>query len=932
MSKRRVLLIGWDAADWKLINPLLESGEAPAIERMIESGVMGNLATLQPVLSPMLWNSIASGKRPSKHGIHGFTEVNPHTRTVNPVLSTSRKVKAIWNILSQEGLKAHVVNWFASHPAEKINGVCLTNFLSQSPKDWDDKWAVPKDSVHPAEKADTFGDLRLHPKELTGDILQMFCPLAHEIDQTKDSRLKVLASLIAEALTVHNFATYILEHEEWDFLAVYYGAIDHFCHAFMHYHPPQMAGVTDQDFRWFKDVVPNAYRLHDRMLARLLQLAGDDTTVIVCSDHGFHSDQLRPTGTPAVPAGPAYWHRDQGILMMQGPNIARDQLIHGANLLDITPTILQAMGMPIGRDMDGRPLIEAFENVDRIDTIESWESRAGEYPDGMHSETSEVTSEQANEILEQFIALGYIERPDSDTDKAVAQTRRESRWNLARSHIHAGEIDLAIPILESLVDEMPERRDFTLTLANCLQHYGLADEAEQLILAAMPEREQNDAAMHVLAELALTRGDTESALAYLKNLEALDQEMRAAGASLTTNRYLTLGATFAKLRDWSSAIENYRKAIEIDPDLPRAHLGMAQCRLRLRDYAGAVDSALTAVELEHSLGYAHFVLARALLRTEHFSRSIDACHMALKYMPGNDRVHRTLAFAYRRLGRNENQAEMHQKQAAYLRTQRHSLKSDFEKQQAEIRNRIRERLPRLKSFYAELQQKEAEKAEAEANPPEAKAGTARSGDANGDEYLIVSGLPRSGTSLMMSMLRAGGMSVMTDGVRKADEDNPEGYLEWEEIKKIKSHPELMDKARGKVAKVISMLLPDLPRDRRYKVIFVLRPVEEIAASQAKMIQRRGTKGANLDEEQLLAGLLRHRNEIIGMLNALPMEVLPIRYHRILEDPDAVIDRLVRFLGEGRIPNPQAMASVIRKDLYRNRRTSDDAAETEGFDE
>lgn len=923
MPKSRVLLIGWDAADWKLINPLLEAGEAPAINEMIETGVMGNLATLQPVLSPMLWNSIATGKRPSKHGILGFTEVNPHTRTVSPVLSTSRKVKAIWNILSQEGLKAHVVSWFASHPAEPINGVCITDFLSKIPKDWSTDWSLAPHSVHPTEQTDTYKDLRLHPKELTGEILQMFCPLAHEIDQTKDERLKVLAMLIAEALTVHNVATNILENEDWDFVGVYYSAIDHFCHAFMHYHPPQMANVSDRDYQLFKDVIPNAYRFHDRMLARLLQLAGDDTTVILCSDHGFHSDQLRPTGTPAVPAGPAYWHRDQGVFLMRGPNVAKDQLIHGASLLDITPTILHAMGMPIGRDMDGRPLIEAFERTDRIDTIESWETRDGTHSAGVHSDTADVTREQADAILEQFIALGYIERPDGDTDKAVAQTKRESRWNLARSHIHAGEIHVAIPILESLVDELPERRDFTLTLANCLEYYGLAKEAEQLIFAALPTREDNDAALHVLAELSLTQGDTTAALDYLRKLEALDQNVRSSGATLTTNRYMTLGATYGRLRDWKSAIENYQRAIEIDPDLPRAHLGIAKCRLRLRDFEGAVESALTAVELEHTLAYAHFVLARALLRTHRFERAIDACHMAMKYMPGNDRVHRMLAFAYERLGGHEKKVEVHTKQAAYLRSQRKAHSSEYEEQKAEIRNRIHDRLPRLTQFYEELERKEADASKDDASKPDAADGKKQAVAEELEEYVIVSGLPRSGTSLMMNMLRAGGMSLVTDGVRKADEDNPDGYLEWEDIKQVRAHPELMDKAKGKVTKVISMLLPDLPRDRRYKVVFVLRPIEEIAASQAKMIERRGTKGASLDEKSLIGGLSRHRDEIFGLFNSLPMEVLPIRYHRILDEPDVVVERLVKFLGEDRIPNPEAMKSVIRKDLYRNRVASTD---------
>ena len=108
-TRPKVLLIGWDAADWEHITPLLEEGLLPNLEQFINDGVMGNLATLEPVLSPMLWNSVATGKLPAKHGIHGFIEPDPVNGGVRPYTSTSRKVKALWNILTQSGLKSNVI-------------------------------------------------------------------------------------------------------------------------------------------------------------------------------------------------------------------------------------------------------------------------------------------------------------------------------------------------------------------------------------------------------------------------------------------------------------------------------------------------------------------------------------------------------------------------------------------------------------------------------------------------------------------------------------------------------------------------------------------------------------------------------------------------------------------------------------------------------
>ena len=106
---KRVLLLGWDGADWKIIQPLLESGQMPHLERLINEGVMGNLATLKPILSPMLWTSVATGKRADKHGIHGFIEPRPDGSGVRPVASTSLRAEPLWNILGRAGLeRTHV--------------------------------------------------------------------------------------------------------------------------------------------------------------------------------------------------------------------------------------------------------------------------------------------------------------------------------------------------------------------------------------------------------------------------------------------------------------------------------------------------------------------------------------------------------------------------------------------------------------------------------------------------------------------------------------------------------------------------------------------------------------------------------------------------------------------------------------------------------
>ena len=118
---QKLLLVGWDAADWQMIHPLLDAGRMPNLKRLVDGGVMGNLLTLQPILSPILWTSIATGKRAYLHGVHGFIEPAPDGTALRPTSSSTRKCKALWNILSQAGKRCHAIGWYASHPAEVIN-------------------------------------------------------------------------------------------------------------------------------------------------------------------------------------------------------------------------------------------------------------------------------------------------------------------------------------------------------------------------------------------------------------------------------------------------------------------------------------------------------------------------------------------------------------------------------------------------------------------------------------------------------------------------------------------------------------------------------------------------------------------------------------------------------------------------------------------
>lgn len=186
------------------------------------------------------------------------------------------------------------------------------------------------------------------------------------------------------------------------------------------------------------------------------------------------------------------------------------------------------------------------------------------------------------------------------------------------------------------------------------------------------------------------------------------------------------------------------------------------------------------------------------------------------------------------------------------------------------------------------------------------------------EYItIVSGLPRSGTSMMMAMLEATGFEILADGIRTADEDNPKGYYEFERIKQIKTDKAWLPDAKGKVVKGISQLLLDLPPDYRYKVVFMRRDLNEVLASQKKMLIRRGTLKEGVTDAEMRALFLKHLDHVTDWLRQQKnFDVLYVNYNRLLTDPDPDIARLNEFFG-GTL-DTRAMRAVIDANLYRNR--------------
>lgn len=668
-SKKKVLVIGWDAAEWKVIMPLIQQGKMPALSRLMSRGVHGKLQTLDPPLSPMLWTSIATGFRADTHGIGGFIEPTPDGENLRPVTSTSRKVKAIWNILNQEGYKSNVVAWWPSNPAEPINGVMVSNLYQIATKPLSEEWEMPKGTVHPEELSEKMKEFRIHPHQINLEQAQAFLPNIKTDEALRsDPRTASVLRTMANAGTIHSATCHLLEHTEWDFTAVYHDAIDHFSHIAMRYFPPRRPEIPEKDFNDFKDVVEAAYLFHDRMLARMMSLIDEEnTTVLLISDHGFHCDHQRPLYIPKEPSGPAVEHSPFGVFVMAGPGIKNDgRQISGLSVLDITPTLLHHMELPVGKDMEGKVLHACFEKAREVNLIESWEQVPGDA--GMHDEILREDPWAAQEALQQLVDLGYIDALDDDKIQQVEKSKRENEYYIARNLLNAGKFAPAIEILDRIYSESK------------IQRYG-----QRLAFAYLTKRQYRKSMM-ILEELSEQNKQSQRAedaydklgmeqpmyLDYLEGLILL--AMNKPHLSLPKllkiqekNPYnyqlaLNIAQIFLQRKKYVLAENQFIRALNIDDSHARAHHGLGLTFLRRGNMNAAIEEFLIAIDYDFFFHRAHYHLGEALVRQGLYEDAIQAFEVNLRIAPKNVKSHKWLYEIYRDHLKDTSKAEYHEQQ------------------------------------------------------------------------------------------------------------------------------------------------------------------------------------------------------------------------------------------------------------------------------
>ena len=722
----RVLLVGLDGADWNIVDPLIQAGKLPNLGRLAREGVRGRLRTITPTLSPVIWTSMATGVVPARHGILDFVATTEREGERVPVTSTRRRVKAIWNLLAESGLKVGIVGWWATFPAERVDGFIVSDRVAYQLFGARPAEEQARDGkVHPEEMDALVQSLTVAPEAINVQDLRPFMRLPPDPSALPANQSKMVddfKTLLASTRT-YVAATRALEKRFTpDFTALYLEGTDTVAHLFMPYAPPPLQGVDTESQQRFGRAVDEFYGYVDDEIGRMIRDLHPDS-VIVVSDHGFRTGDNRPLTESRIGyGGAADWHRKYGILILHGKAFRKGAALEEASVLDVTPTILRLYGLPVGEDMDGRPITAAFDpeflggNPERYRP--SWETEAvAAAPEaeksvaGPGSETP-ADADGGAERIEKLRSLGYLAGDetanthnnrgtilldDGRYDDAIAEFEKAitaaenlaiARLNIARAHYKKKDFGAAARALEEHVKQQPRSKEAENLLGNMAMEQGRLGEAEQHFLRALDYEPNFADARNSLGILHQKRGRGDEALGEFRRVVAVDPDYAEA--------HNNIGVILKDRGLKREAIVAFRRAIAADPEFPASYSNLALVLEETGDLEGAEAQFRISIRRDPRNAPVRTNFGGLLYLMERYDEARQELERATAIDPGYASAWNNLGAALGRLGRSDEEI------AAYRKA------TDLDPAYADVRHNLG--LALLKSGDAEAGEREMRRA------------------------------------------------------------------------------------------------------------------------------------------------------------------------------------------------------------------------------
>ena len=596
-----VIFIGLDGADWSLLDGYTARGVMPTLARLVAEGTSGTLQTIHPPLSPLIWTTMMTGVSPLDHRILDFLRVNPVSHQREPITSDERKAPAIWNMATAGGKKAGALGFWATYPAESINGLMVSDRLftflySES--------APPPGVVYPAALESWARDGLTRAQSAVGyDVLKSMLPWLDEAEYARAIAVtdpyahpvSALRRILIETRVYDELGRDWFTRERPDLLLLYFQGTDSIGHVFAPYAPPRQSSVPEADYARYKDVPERYFAAVDQLLAKYVALAQSTGSVIVLgSDHGFLWGEGRPaTMSSAANTTAAKWHSEKGIYLLWGPGVQPSAGHTGTGKVEqVCATLLSLLGLPPARGIAGPPLAGAPSRT--ADTVDYRAVYAP--PPAQNGAGGGETSGVDEDTVAKLRALGYIGATEGkgrafgtrtagslnneglllkqqgkqkeaidafDTALTVDPNLASALWNLSDLLWARGDApDKSDALLvRAFANGLPEGTKFLIGRAIGYQRNGQIDRSVSLLNQAAAAKPDEPEVWLFRGRYRVERGECDGAVNDFRQAARLQPQNPAV--------YASQGLAELCAGDTAAARASFQRSLRLDPDQPK---------------------------------------------------------------------------------------------------------------------------------------------------------------------------------------------------------------------------------------------------------------------------------------------------------------------------------------------------------------------------
>jgi Flp pilus assembly protein TadD len=610
---RRVIVLGLDGADWSLLDQYIADGTMPALGRLTKEGSSGTLTTIHPPLSPLIWTTMLTGVSPLEHRILDFLRVNPVSGKREPITSDERKAPAIWNMATYAGKRAAALGFWATYPAEAVNGLVVSDRLfsflySES--------SPPPGVVNPSSQESWARDtLARVEREIGYAELEVMLPWLDEAEYEAAAKavdpyshpVSALRRILVETRVYDTLAREYFATGKPDLMLVYIQGTDSIGHVFAPYAPPRQPSIDQADFDRYSQVARKYFARVDEMIDAYRQLAESSGSVLVLvSDHGFKWSEGRPTTLSSVAhATAARWHTDDGIYVLWGSGIHPSAEHSGkGSVQQVCATLLSLLALPAGTGLSAPPLPGAPPGGG-----EPADYRSHYTPASVVSEGGTSAPGADEETVAKLRALGYIGAA-SGGGRALGTRTAGSFNNEALLLKQQGKINEAVEAFEQALVVDPNLASALWNLSDVLfaQNRSL-DKSDTLLVRAfangLPEGTRYligraigyqrsgrvDRSLKLLTDAASAKPDDPEVWLFRGRYRLEQQDCASALADFqravrlapaNAAAYASQGVAQLCQNDTSAARASFERSLQLDSNQPRVreYLGSIKARGR----------------------------------------------------------------------------------------------------------------------------------------------------------------------------------------------------------------------------------------------------------------------------------------------------------------------------------------------------------------